>query len=403
MKILVVCQHYWPEPYPLPDVCEELVRRGHQVQVITGVPNYPLGQIYPGYQRRKNRDQVHNGVKIHRTFTIGRRNNIVFRCLNYFSFAFSSLLCALRLKEEFDVVFTNQTSPVTMSGGALAYGKKHHKEVVLYCMDLWPASLVVGGLSENSLIYRIFEKISKAIYQGADRILISSESFRGYLIEKFQIDDEKIQYHPQYAANTSTDCPPISKNTVDLMFAGNIGAAQSVPTILNAAKILEEHKELRWHIVGDGSELSNCQHMAQKMKLENVIFHGRKDQQEMPKYFSMADAMLLTLIDDPVISLTLPGKAQAYMSAGKPIIGAANGEIALVIERSGCGFCAKAEDADGLAAAVVTFLEFSDKAQLGANARNYYERHFSRTEFMDKLEATLSNHALMLNGWKCHG
>lgn len=397
MKILVVCQHYWPEPYPLPDVCEELVQRGHQVQVITGVPNYPLGHIYPEYQRRKNRNQVHNGVRIHRTFTIGRRNNIVFRCLNYFSFAFSSLLYALCLKEEFDVVFTNQTSPVMMSGGALAYGKKHHKEVVLYCMDLWPASLAVGGLSESSYIYKIFERISKAIYRGADRILISSESFRDYLIEKFQIADEKIQYHPQYADSTCMDRSPSAKDTIDLMFAGNIGVAQCVPTILNAAKLLEENKKLRWHIVGDGSELDNCQHLAKKMKLKNVIFHGRKEHQEMPKYFSMADAMLLTLIDDPVISLTLPRKAQAYMAAGKPIIGAANGEIALVIERSGCGFCANAEDASGLADAVVTFLEFSDKTQLGSNARDYYERNFSRKEFMDKLEATLSNRELVFN------
>lgn len=258
-------------------------------------------------------------------------------------------------------------------------------------MDLWPASLAVGGLREDFFMYRIFEKISKAIYRGADRILISSESFRGYLTNKFQIADEKIQYHPQYADSTLTDGCSFEKDTIDLMFAGNIGAAQSVPTILNAAKLLEEHKELRWHIVGDGSELESCQRLAKKLKLENVLFHGRKDQQEMPKYFSMADAMLLTLIDDPVISLTLPRKAQAYMAAGKPIIGAANGEIALVIERSGCGFCANAEDARGLADAVITFLEFADKSQLGNNARDYYERHFSRKEFMDKLEATLSN------------
>lgn len=390
MKILVVCQHYWPEPYPLPDVCEELVQRGHQVQVITDVPNYPLGQIYPGYQDRKKRNQIHNGVKIHRTFTIGRRNNIIFRFLNYFSFAFSSLFYALRLKEDFDVVFTNQTSPVMMSGGALAYGKKHHKEVVLYCMDLWPASLAAGGIKKGSFIYRIFEWISKWIYRGADRILISSESFRGYLEHEFQIPTEKIHYHPQYADVVCEGVLQVEKDTVDLMFAGNIGAAQSIPTILQAAKILANRKELRWHIVGDGSELSHCQQLANEMELENVIFHGRKDYDEMPKYFAMADAMLLTLFADPFISLTLPGKAQAYMAAGKPIIGAANGEIPIVIEKSSCGFCAKAEDAHGLAKAVLRFLEVSDKAQLGSNARDYYERHFSRQEFMDKLENELS-------------
>ncbi len=389
MKILVVCQHYWPEPYPLPDICEELVRRGHQVQVITDIPNYPLGRIYPGYKKRKNRNQVHNGVNIHRTFTIGRRNNIFFRLLNYLSFAISSLLYALRIKEEYDVVFANQSSPVLMSVGALAYGKKHNVEVVLYCMDLWPASLAAGGIKDNSFIYRVFEHISKWIYCGADKILISSESFREYLESHFRIPPEKICYHPQYSDVICELVSSVKKETVDLMFAGNIGIAQSIPTILKAAKLLEDQKSIRWHIVGEGSQLDSCKKMATEMGLSNVTFHGRKDQTELPEYFAMADAFLLTMFSDSVVSLTLPRKAQAYMAAGKPIIGAADGEIPIVIEKANCGFCAKAEDAEGLAEAVLKFMEYPDKLQLGNNAKAYYERNFSRKEFMDRLEDVL--------------
>lgn len=397
MKILVVCQHYWPEPYPLPDICEELVRRGHQVQVVTDVPNYPLGKIYPGYKKHKNRNEVHNGVNIHRTFTVGRRNNVFFRFLNYFSFAVSSLIHTLRIKEDYDVVFANQTSPITMSGGALAYGKKHNKKVVLYCMDLWPASLTVGGVRAGSFVYRVFDKISASIYRSADEILISSESFRDYLRENFDIPDEIIRYHPQYSDISVEEEPSPDKDTVDLMFAGNIGTAQSIPTVLKAAKLLEDRKELRWHIVGDGSELSNCMRLAEELELENVIFHGRKERKEMPEYYAMADAMLLTLIADPFISMTLPGKAQTYMAAGKPIIGAADGEIPLVIEKSGCGFCAKAEDERGLADAVIRFLEYPDKDSLGKNARDYYDRNFNREEFMDKLEDSLSDRETVHN------
>ena len=389
MKILVVCQHYWPEPYPLPDVCEELVKRGHQVQVVTDIPNYPLGKIYSGYENGENRDQTHNGVNIHRTFTIGRKNNLFFRFLNYLSFAISSLLYVLHIKEEFDVVFANQTSPVIMSGGALAYGKKHHKKVVLYCMDLWPASLVAGGVRAGSLIYKVFEHISKWIYCGADKILISSKSFRGYLESNFLIPTEKICYHPQYSDVVFESSPLVKKDTVDLMFAGNIGSAQSIPTILQAAKILENHKEIRWHIVGEGSKLNFCKEMAEEIGLDNVIFHGRKEHSEMPQYFAMADAMLLTMFDDPFVSLTLPGKAQAYMAAGKPIIGAANGEIPLVIKEADCGFCANADDPQGLAEAVLEFLQYPDKLLLGCNAKSYYERNFSRNRFMDRLEAVL--------------
>ena len=394
MKVLVVCQHYWPEPYPLQDACDELVRRGHQVLVVTGVPNYPLGYIYPEYRKGRNREQTENGVRIHRCFTIGRRNNVIFRFLNYFSFAISSALYLWRLKEEFDVVFTNQTSPVTMSGGAMVYGRRHRKKVVLYCMDLWPASLAAGGVGERSLIYRAFGWISKKIYRAADRILITSESFRDYLQTQFQIGDDRIVYHPQYA--NVTDIPQKSRDSehVNLVFAGNVGAAQSIDTILKAAKYLEDVKELRWHIVGDGSELENCKEMAVKLGLSNVIFHGRKPQSEIPEYMAMADGLLLTLTADPVISMTLPGKTQTYMASGKPIIAAANGEIPRVIADSGCGFCAPAEDAEALAAAVNEFMAHPDRRALGENGKRYYQEHFSRGRFMDALEQELEQQAL---------
>ena len=394
MKILVVCQHYWPEPYPLQDVCEELVARGHQVHLVTGVPNYPLGKTYPAYKNRKRRREVHNGVQIHRTATIARRNNVVFRLLNYMSFCVSSSLYARRMKEDFDVVFANQTSPVMMSCAALAYGKKHGKKVVMYCMDLWPASLAIGGIQEKSLIYRVFHRISGMIYRKADRILITSELFREYLCREFGIADRVIQYHPQYAQDCFQHRALPQKDTVDLMFAGNIGSAQCIPTILEAARLLRDHPQLRWHIVGDGSRLEENRQLAEKMSLSNVIFHGRKPLEEMPRYYAMADAMLVTLIGDPLISLTLPAKVQTYMAAGKPILGAANGEIARTIQSSGCGFCAPAEDAEGLAKAVRDFLESPDKEAMGQNAQRYYLENFSRKRFMDDLEKELMEHAL---------
>lgn len=390
MKILVVCQHYWPEPYPLQDVCEALVQRGHEVQVVTGVPNYPVGRIYPEYRRGKNRKQTMNGVRIRRTFTIGRRNHVLFRFLNYFSFAISSALYTWRMKEDFDVVFTNQTSPVTMSGGAMVYGRKKGRRVVLYCMDLWPASLAAGGVTEKSLIYRAFGKVSRWIYRSADRILISSESFRDYLQREFQIEDHRICYHPQYSNVPGEPRVDPGHRGVNLMFAGNVGAAQSIPTILKAAKLLAHRQELHWHIVGDGSELDRSKALARELALSNVTFHGRKPQEQMPEYFAMADALLLTLTADPVISMTLPGKAQTYMAAGKPIIAAANGEIPRVITASGCGFCAPADDENGLARVVEEFLAHPDKKKLGENGLAFYRAHFSRERFMDALEKELS-------------
>ena len=277
---------------------------------------------------------------------------------------------------------------------AMAYAKKWKKKTVLYCMDLWPASLAAGGIGQDSPIYKIFGAISGWLYRKADRILITSQMFRDYFMGEFGIDMDKIGYHPQYADSRFDVIPPREDDgTVNLMFAGNIGAAQSIPTILKAAKDLSDHPELRWHIVGDGSELENSKRMAQELGLENVIFHGRKPLEDMPKYYAMADAMLLTLTADPFISMTLPGKAQTYMAVGKPIIAAADGEIPNVLKQSKCGFCAKAEDPAGLAEAVRSFLACEDRAELGNRAREYYLNHFTRDMFMNRLERELMNAA----------
>lgn len=400
MKILVICQHYWPEPYPLPDVCEELVKRGHKVDIITDIPNYPMGETYPEYANHQRRSEEHNGVNIIRTFTIPRRHNSMFRLLNYYSYAISSTMYAERLKEDYDVVFTNQTSPVMMSSAAFAYAKKHHKKVVMYCMDLWPACLAAGGLSENSPIYKFFGRVSKNLYTKADEILISSQMFRDYLVRQHSVDKNKISYLPQYAATQFETISPVftNKETVILMFAGNVGAAQSLSTVIEAADILKEKKSLSWHIVGDGSELDNLKAMAASKGLTNVIFHGRKPPEEMPKYYAMADAMLATLTSDPFISLTLPNKVQTYMAAGKPIIGSANGEIPQTIAEAQCGYCAKAEDAHGLAEAVQKFLQDKDKQKLGNNAKDFYLRYFTKTQFMDSLENVLKYSTLICSG-----
>lgn len=388
MKILVVSQHYWPEPmYALPDMCEELVRRGHSVDVVTGVPNYPMGYIYEGYKHGKNRREVHNGVNVIRTFTIGRRHHAIFRLLNYYSYSFSSTLYTLGLKDEYDVVFTNETSPVMMTRAATAYSRKWGRKCILYCMDLWPACLTAGGMKESSVVYRFFGYVSKKLYNRADRILITSKMFRDYLKREHGVPDEKIAYFPQYASAQFDHIPEAEKKDgYDFVFAGNVGAAQSLDTVIRAAKLLAD-EDIRWHIVGDGSELENLKKMADGM--DNVIFYGRKPPEDMPKYYAMADAMLLLLFNDPFISLTLPGKVQTYMAAGKPILAAAIGEIPLIIEEAKCGWCAKAEDARGFADIVRRFIAAENREELGRNARAYYEQHFARAQFMDKLEKEL--------------
>lgn len=392
MKILVVSQHYWPEPFPSTDLCEGLAARGHEVHVLTDIPNYPMGYIYPEYKGRKNRIEERNGVKIFRAFTIGRRNNILFRMLNYYSFSLSSTAYTRKLDRDYDAVFSIQSSPIMMVKAAVRHAKRCKKQVLYYTMDLWPASLAAGGVGENSPIYKLFTGVSRRLYRKADRILITSQMFRDYLKDNFQIPDENIGYLPQYASGQFDQLPEAApKDTVDLMFAGNVGAAQSLNTVLEAAELLKDVTKLRWHIVGNGSELENLKQIAAEKDLSQVIFHGRKLPEEMPAYYAKADAMLVTLTDDPFIGMTLPAKVQSYMAAGKPVLAAANGEIPQVLAAAKCGFCAPAGDAKAFADAVEQFLNCSDPATLGKNARTYYEDHFTKEKFMNTLEQELTS------------
>ena len=396
MKILVVCQHYWPEPYYLNDVCEELVKRGHEVHVVTDVPNYPMGYIYDDYKHGKRREEVKDGVRITRTFTIGRRHNILFRLLNYYSYSLSSTAYVKKLPGDYDVVFTNQTSPIMMTRAATAYSRKWGKKCVMYCMDLWPACLAAGGLKESNPIYKFFGKVSKKLYNRADRILITSQMFKEYLENEHGVPEEKIAYLPQYANSQFDELPASNKkDTFDLMFAGNVGAAQSLDTMLKAANILQgrkvQGKPLIWHIVGDGSELEKLKKMAAELELENVVFHGRHPAEDMPKFYAMADAMLLFLTSDENISRTLPGKVQTYMAAGKPILAAADGETPQIIERADCGYCSPAGDEQKFADAVETFINEPNKVKFCNNSKYYYEQRFSKLRFIDELEIELIN------------
>lgn len=395
MKILVVCQYYYPEPFRIKDICEEMVKRGHEVMVVTGVPNYPEGIIYRGYEKGRKRDEVIEGVKVHRCFTIPRKKGVVWRFLNYYSYAFTSKSFVKKCRAEdgsrFDVVFVNQLSPVMMAKGEIAYGRKFKVPILMYCLDLWPESLVAGGIKRESAIYRFFHRVSGRIYIKMDEILITSRMFSKYLNLEFGIPEERIKYLPQYAEGIFEQMENKENSEgFDFMFAGNIGAMQGIDTILEAAEMLKnEYPGIRWHIVGGGTDLERLKRIAVEKKLDQVIFYGRRPLEEMPGFYKMADAMLVTLQANPILSLTLPGKVQSYMAVGKPVIGAVDGETAEVIRAARCGFCGKAEDSRALAEHVKRFMESADREAMGRNGRAFYETHFERKMFMDKLEREL--------------
>ncbi|MCO5385786.1 MAG: glycosyltransferase family 4 protein [Desulfosporosinus sp.] len=392
MKILVVCQYYYPEQFRINDICEQMVQDGHSVTVLTGLPNYPIGNIPNEYRWGRKRRESINGVKVLRCFEIGRKNGVIGLALNYASYMLSASIKALFLKKDFDVIFVYQLSPVLMAIPGVVLKRRSHKPLYLYCCDIWPESMKNYISYETNLIYRIVSKLSSYLYSKCDVITVTSKPFIDYFNQVHSIPLERITYNPQHAEDIylKMDFSP-EDDVTDFLFMGNIGIAQDIDCILDATEKIKNQPRFKVHFVGDGSYLDTSKDLVAQKGLKGiVVFHGRHPLDKMPQFYKLADACLLTLKDDNLVGLTMPSKLQGYMAAGKVIIGAINGAAKEVIDESKCGACVNASDSDALAEAMRDFIINPDKyKECAENARNYFKLHFTKEIYMEKLEKTL--------------
>lgn len=391
MNILVVCQHYWPENFRVTEICEALVERGHSVTALVGLPNYPDGKVPAEYKRLRNRRQEHGGVHIRRCMEIGRRPGKLGLAVNYVSYMLSACWKALWLKRDYDAIYAFSTSPVLMSLPAAMLRRLTGKKLLIYVLDIWPACLAAMNVPEGSALYRFMRRVSRWVYASADRLAYSSVSFRRYMLQTHGLDMGTDGYLPQFADDVFAGALPARAPSafVELVFAGNVGKVQSVETLVEAMSFLRG-RPVRLHVVGDGANLGACRALADELELgAAVTFYGRRPLEDMPAFYAMADAMLVSMKNDPLVSFTLPGKVQSYMAAGKPVLGSIAGEARMVVERAACGFCAEPEDARAFARAVERFLAADGHEAMGESGRRYYREHFTKRGHMDKLEAML--------------
>ena len=392
MKVLVISQHYWPEPFRIIDIAESLRSCGHDVTVLCGLPNYPAGYVLSDYKHGKNRIQNHNGVKIIRAKEIGRRNGVFFRFLNYWSYPHYASKLIKKLDKDFDVVLINGLSPIMMGKPAIKYARKNNKPLLMYEMDLWPESLLAGGITNKSLIYKHYKKVSSNIYSSCDKILVSTKEHIDYIKALPKCENLDIDYLPQYADTVfeETNYKTEENGIIDLMFAGNIGKAQSVETIIRAAEILKDNPKFKFHIVGSGSELDNMKKLAAELQTDNVIFYGQRPLEEMPELYKVADAMLVTLEDKPYANMTIPGKVQSYMAVGKPVIGAINGSCSGFINNNGVGLVCSSGDGEALAN-LIRGLNIKELKAIGIHSKDVYFKKYSKSIFMNRLISTLES------------
>lgn len=395
MRILIVSPHFFPENFKCNDVAFELARRGHKVTVLSDVPNYPGGRFFKGYGLfRRCRERV-DGVEIIRTAIIPRGDAGPVRlALNYVSFAVSGSLWALwlALTKRFDAILVHETSPLTVGIPAIIVKKMQRIPLYFWVLDLWPESLTAAGGITSRPVLSFFAGMARFIYKNSRRILISSHGFEESICAKGPFKD-KIEYFPNWpdkalSSKAEYKIPEMPKGFI-AMFAGNIGEAQDFDSLMKAAQLLKDRRDIHFVIVGDGRKREWAEAFAKENGLQGTVhFLGRHPLESMPSFFAKADAMIVSLKDELIFRLTAPAKLQAYMSAGKPILGMISGEGSRIIEDARCGMAVDAGKAEAFAALVARMAAMTDKerSELGQNGLDYVKSHFAFQQRMDKLE-----------------
>lgn len=401
MRILVVSQYFWPENFRVNDLVKEWVQRGHQVTVLTGIPNYPAGKMFDAYQAQPSAFAAYEGAQVVRVPMLPRGAGGLRLILNYLSFVLGACIFGpwqLRGKPV-DVIFVFEPSPVTVGLPAVLLGKTKNAPVVFWALDLWPETLAAIGVLRSPRLLGWVGQMVRFIYNRCTLVLGQSLGFLGS-IAKYCNDKAKIRYFPSWAEDVFTDenvqpAPEVPEwaDGFTVVFAGNIGEAQDMPAVLDAAERLKDNASIRWIIVGDGRKSDWLRSEVARRGLdEQVLLPGRFQVERMPSFYAHADALLVSLKRDPVFSMTIPGKVQSYLMAGIPLLGMLDGEGAVVIRDAQAGLTCEAGDGPGLAKTVQTLVAMppAERKKLGLNGRKYAQQEFGRAQLMDRLEALLT-------------
>lgn len=403
MKILIVSQYFWPESFRINDVAAGLAERGHEVRVLTGLPNYPGGRLFDGYSWRGPYRDAMGNVPIARVPLLPRGAGGGLRlALNYASFALSGAIGSLwTARPRPDAILVYEPSPVTVGIPALALKALSGAPLLFWVQDLWPQTLEAVGAVRSRAVLGMVERLVRFIYRRSDRVLVQSRAFADEVRRQGAAED-RIVYLPNTAEAFYRPCdlPADAPERGELpegfrvMFAGNIGEAQDFPTLLAAAELTRDDPGIQWVVFGDGRSRPWVEQQVAARGL-GATFHmlGRRPAEQMPRYFALADGLLVTLRRDPVLGLTIPSKVQSYFACGRPIVAGLEGEGARVVAEAGAGFVAAPEDPVALAQCVrrLCRLAPAEREAMGRRGLGYFAQHFERERILDRLEQTLAD------------
>ena len=412
MRILVFSQHFWPESFRINDVVRQLHAAGHQVSVLTGQPNYPGGAVFSGYRAAASGVEDWQGVPIHRVPLLPRGQPSALRLVgNYLSFiASGATFGAWRLRgQSFDVILVYATSPLLQALAAVALARLKHCALVTWVQDLWPQSLQVTGYVRHPRALAAVAAVVRWIYARNTLLLVPSQAFVAP-VRALAPGRVPVLWHPNpgddadAAIDDAVASPALRLSPgFNIVFAGNLGLAQALDAVLDAAAQLQDLADVRFVLVGSGQRSDWLAEQVHARGLENIDLPGRFEPAQMAGIYAQAQALLVSLKSDPAMALTVPSKVQSYLAAGRPILAALDGEGARLVTEGGAGIASPGGDGTALAAAVrhLHALPEAERQRMGEAGRRLYAEHFSPARLTPRLLAHLRDAATRhrAGGW----
>jgi glycosyltransferase involved in cell wall biosynthesis len=397
VKVTLLTQWFDPEPtFKGLTFARELVRKGFDVEVVTGFPNYPGGKLYPGFRMRLIQREVIDGVSITRLPLYPSHDaSALGRIVNYTSFAASSLIYCLFALKRPDVIYAYHP-PLTVGLAASLLRLLRRIPVVYDVQDMWPDTLRATGMLNNEKALSVVSWLCQRVYQRVDRIIVLSPGFKRLLIRR-GVPEQKIDVIYNWCdedalkAPTGT-CPAglPDSSRFRVVFAGNMGKAQALGAVIEAASQLAiSHPEVCFVLVGSGLETAALKREVESRRLGNVVFIPRVPMNEVGAILAAGDALLVHLKDDPLFSFTIPSKTQAYMAIGKPVLMAVRGDAADLVNEAACGVTALPENPTSLVEAVARLADMTpaERAALGKRSEEFYSARLSLAAGTDRFAA----------------
>jgi colanic acid biosynthesis glycosyl transferase WcaI len=406
-RILIVTQYFWPENFRVNELATELSKKGHKLDVLTGIPNYPLGYTFHEFKKNPHKYYKYNEIKIYRARHWLRGSNKLSLLLNYISFPIFASIYAIFLakKTKYDLVLGIQLSPIFSIFPGVILKKFFKIPLYVWILDIWPDSIQATNKHISKPLLKTIEKICKKIYSSANALFLTSKGFEKRLIE-MNIDHRKLIYLPQWVERdykrTNTNSKKIDEvvkriiskwpNKKIFLFAGNIGEAQDFYSILSGFKDSDSKNKWVFLILGDGRYKSKLlKHIPDLNLEENVFYLGSFPSEYMPIFYNYADFLIFSLMNLPIFSLTLPGKVQSYMSSGTPILGMVNGEAARVIKEAECGITVPSGDVHAFSKMINSCLILPDYElqKFGLNGIDFAIKEYDSKKIINKFEKSI--------------